>query len=135
MVVTHQTAFIEASNAHPNYHICLAALTAGDGSSTIDANPHDFLCPHAEYHGDSFKVNETRIGYFDAARAVVAADGLKGLFGRGLKTRIIANGAQGLMFSILWKLFMDLYVFHCSVSPRPKLTSPFAGGTSKTNHR
>ncbi|KZV60101.1 mitochondrial carrier [Peniophora sp. CONT] len=56
------------------------------------------------------QVNETRIGYFDAARAVVATDGLKGLFGRGLKTRIIANGAQGLMFSILWKLFMDLCV-------------------------
>lgn len=54
------------------------------------------------------QVNETRIGYFDAARAVVATDGLKGLFGRGLKTRIIANGCQGLMFSILWKLFMDL---------------------------
>lgn len=54
------------------------------------------------------QVNETRIGYFDAAKAVVAADGLKGLFGRGLKTRIIANGCQGLMFSILWKFFMDL---------------------------
>ncbi|KAI0315483.1 mitochondrial carrier domain-containing protein [Amylostereum chailletii] len=55
------------------------------------------------------QVNETRIGYFDAARNVVAADGLIGLFGRGLKTRIIANGCQGLMFSILWKLFMDIW--------------------------
>ncbi|KAI0263649.1 mitochondrial carrier [Gloeopeniophorella convolvens] len=54
------------------------------------------------------QVNETRIGYFDAARAVIATDGLRGLFGRGLKTRIIANGAQGLMFSILWKLFMNM---------------------------
>jgi len=55
------------------------------------------------------QVNETRIDYFDAARAVIATDGLKGLFGRGLKTRIIANGCQGIMFSILWKLFMDLW--------------------------
>ncbi|KAI0251611.1 mitochondrial carrier [Lactifluus subvellereus] len=55
------------------------------------------------------QVNETRIGYFDAARAVVATDGIRGLFGRGLKTRIIANGAQGLMFSILWKLFMNIW--------------------------
>jgi len=54
------------------------------------------------------QVNETRIGYFDAARTVIATDGLRGLFGRGLKTRIIANGAQGLMFSILWKLFMNM---------------------------
>jgi hypothetical protein len=56
------------------------------------------------------QVNETRIGYFDAARAVVATDGLIGLFGRGLKTRILANGLQGLMFSVLWRLFEDLYV-------------------------
>ncbi|KAI0048172.1 mitochondrial carrier [Auriscalpium vulgare] len=55
------------------------------------------------------QVNATRIGYLDAARAVVAADGIRGLLGRGLKTRIIANGAQGLMFSILWKLFLDIW--------------------------
>ncbi|KAF7328797.1 Mitochondrial carrier [Mycena venus] len=55
------------------------------------------------------QVNETRIGYFDAARAVVATDGLIGLFGRGLKTRILANGLQGLMFTVLWKFFEDLW--------------------------
>ncbi|KAF8057567.1 mitochondrial carrier domain-containing protein [Lyophyllum atratum] len=54
------------------------------------------------------QVNETRIGYADAARAVIAADGVKGLFGRGLKTRILTNGLQGLMFSVLWKFFLDL---------------------------
>jgi Mitochondrial carrier protein len=54
------------------------------------------------------QVNETRIGYLDAARAVIATDGIRGLLGRGLKTRIIANGAQGLMFSVLWKLFMNM---------------------------
>ncbi|KAI0700848.1 mitochondrial carrier [Cerioporus squamosus] len=55
------------------------------------------------------QVHETRIGYFAAAEAVIAQDGLRGLFGRGLKTRILANGLQGLMFSVLWKLFMDLW--------------------------
>ncbi|CAL1702563.1 unnamed protein product [Somion occarium] len=55
------------------------------------------------------QVNETRIGYFEAAEAVIATDGLKGLFGRGLKTRILANGLQGLMFSVLWKLFLDIW--------------------------
>lgn len=54
------------------------------------------------------QVNETRIGYAAAARAVIATDGLRGLFGRGLKTRILANGLQGLMFSVLWRFFMDL---------------------------
>lgn len=54
------------------------------------------------------QVNATRIGYMDAARAVIAADGVRGLLGRGLKTRILANGLQGIMFSVLWKLFLDL---------------------------
>ena len=44
----------------------------------------------------------------DAARAVITADGVRGLFGRGLKTRILTNGLQSIMFSILWKLFLDL---------------------------
>ncbi len=43
-----------------------------------------------------------------AARLVVVQDGITGLFGRGLKTRILCNGLQGLLFSILWKLFLDL---------------------------
>ncbi|KAF8183619.1 mitochondrial carrier domain-containing protein [Pholiota molesta] len=55
------------------------------------------------------QVNETRIGYAAAARAVIAVDGLAGLFGRGLKTRILANGLQGLMFSVLWRFFQDLW--------------------------
>ncbi|EIN06821.1 mitochondrial carrier [Punctularia strigosozonata HHB-11173 SS5] len=62
------------------------------------------------------QVNETKIGYLESARAVIATDGLRGLFGRGLKTRIIANGLQGLMFSILWKLFMDLWDEHTKKS-------------------
>ncbi|KAE9394924.1 mitochondrial carrier [Gymnopus androsaceus JB14] len=42
------------------------------------------------------QVNETRIGYVNAAKAVIRQDGLRGLFGR-------------LLFSILWKLFLDLW--------------------------
>ncbi|KAJ7074733.1 mitochondrial carrier domain-containing protein [Mycena amicta] len=55
------------------------------------------------------QVNEVRIGYVDAARAVIAVDGLRGLFGRGLKTRILANGLQGLMFTVLWRWFEDMW--------------------------
>ncbi|PFH49177.1 hypothetical protein AMATHDRAFT_76354 [Amanita thiersii Skay4041] len=55
------------------------------------------------------QVNVTRIGYVDAAKAVLAIDGWRGLFGRGLKTRILANGLQGLMFSVLWRMFLDIW--------------------------
>ncbi|EMR62517.1 putative mitochondrial carrier protein [Eutypa lata UCREL1] len=55
------------------------------------------------------QVNDTKVSYSEAARLVVLQDGISGLFGRGLKTRILANGLQGLLFSILWKLFLDLW--------------------------
>ncbi|KAH5238263.1 hypothetical protein HBI72_228570 [Parastagonospora nodorum] len=55
------------------------------------------------------QVNDTRISYTEAARQVIRQDGRIGLFGRGLKTRIIANGLQGILFSILWKLFLKIW--------------------------
>jgi hypothetical protein len=42
---------------------------------------------------------------------VIATDGLLGFFTRGLGTRILTNALQSIMFSILWKLFMDMCVF------------------------
>jgi len=50
----------------------------------------------------------TPISYAGVVRHVIEKDGLMGLFGRGLKTRLIANGMQGLMFSVLWKYFMEI---------------------------
>ncbi|RMZ74489.1 mitochondrial carrier [Pyrenophora seminiperda CCB06] len=55
------------------------------------------------------QVNDTRVSYTEAARQVIRQDGRLGLFGRGLKTRIIANGLQGILFSILWKLFLKIW--------------------------
>lgn len=49
------------------------------------------------------------ITYPEAVRQVIAADGIIGLFGRGLRTRILANGLQGLLFSVLWKLIDDSF--------------------------
>lgn len=48
------------------------------------------------------------MSYGDVVRHVVKEDGLMGLFGRGLKTRLLANGIQGLLFSVLYKHFMSL---------------------------
>jgi hypothetical protein len=38
---------------------------------------------------------------------VLAKDGISGLLFRGLMTKIISNGCQGLMFSVLWRLGQD----------------------------
>jgi len=49
------------------------------------------------------------VSYPSAVRQVVAQDGVAGLFGRGLQTRILANGFQGLLFTVLWKLLEEQF--------------------------
>lgn len=53
--------------------------------------------------------NTEAISYPTALKRVIAEDGVLGLMGRGLKTKIIANGLQGLMFSVLWKVIDDKF--------------------------
>jgi len=43
------------------------------------------------------------VSYADAARHIVRTDGLLGLWGRGLKTRLLSNGLQAALFSVSWK--------------------------------
>mmetsp|Transcript_29703 Transcript_29703/g.28409 ORF Transcript_29703/g.28409 Transcript_29703/m.28409 type:complete len:301 (-) Transcript_29703:372-1274(-) len=50
------------------------------------------------------QANTEAVTYPEALRRVIKEDGIAGLMGRGLQTKIIANGMQGLMFSVLWKL-------------------------------
>lgn len=50
---------------------------------------------------------EVPVSYLKCSQIIIQKDGWIGLFGRGLKTRILANGLQGMMFSVLWKYFMD----------------------------
>jgi hypothetical protein len=40
---------------------------------------------------------------------VIAKDGVSGLFFRGLVTKIISNGFQGILFSVLWRLGQDAW--------------------------
>lgn len=50
------------------------------------------------------QTNEIAITYPQAFQEVVAKDGVLGLMGRGLKTKILSNGVQGMLFAVLWKL-------------------------------
>lgn len=47
------------------------------------------------------------ISYSETVRMVLAADGWKGLFGRGLRTRILANALQSIVFTIIWRGLAD----------------------------
>jgi hypothetical protein len=54
------------------------------------------------------QTSEKPISYYDIAKNIIKNDGLTSLFSRGLKTRIIANGFQGMMFTVLWKYMMEI---------------------------
>ncbi len=42
-----------------------------------------------------------------ALKMVIEKDGVSGLLFRGLVTKIISNGCQGILFSVLWRLGQD----------------------------
>jgi hypothetical protein len=43
------------------------------------------------------------LSYTGAIKGVLEKDGMKGLFGRGLSTRIATNVLQAMVFSVAWK--------------------------------
>ena len=42
-----------------------------------------------------------------ALKMVIEKDGVAGLMFRGLVTKIISNGCQGILFSVLWRMGQD----------------------------
>jgi len=48
------------------------------------------------------------ITYREALALVLETDGIVGLFGRGLQTRLLTNAIQGAVFSVLWKYFQSM---------------------------
>lgn len=50
------------------------------------------------------------ITYPNIIKSIVKKDGIQSLLFRGLKTKILSNGVQGIVFSILWKYFEEQIV-------------------------
>ena len=53
------------------------------------------------------QTSKEQLSYVNSIKLVVDKDGLIGLFGRGLKTRIATNGLQGIMFTVFWRLIEE----------------------------
>jgi len=49
------------------------------------------------------QTHATPITYRETVKLVMRDDGLIGLMGRGLKIRLLANGLQGMLFTVVWK--------------------------------
>lgn len=65
---------------------------------------------------NSFRVVKTarqasseNASYARVIAQILAKDGMLGLLGRGLKTRLLTNAIQGTMFSVCWKLGQDYW--------------------------
>jgi hypothetical protein len=65
---------------------------------------------------NSFRVIKTTkqtyqnsISYVGVTKEIINKDGIQGLLGRGLKTRIITNGIQGIIFTISFKYIYSTY--------------------------
>jgi hypothetical protein len=43
------------------------------------------------------------VGYGEAIREILAIDGLMGLFGRGLMSKLLANAIQSVVFTVVWR--------------------------------
>merc|ERR1719359_291731 len=52
------------------------------------------------------------VSYMDSAKAIIEKEGVAGLFGRGLKTRIMTNGVQGALFTIGWRAISEQLAKH-----------------------
>jgi len=47
------------------------------------------------------------VTYTEVVKGILAKEGLGGLFTRGLGTKLITNGIQGILFSVLWRMGQD----------------------------
>ena len=57
----------------------------------------------------ALQTSATEISYREAATQIIEKEGVLGLFARGLGTRLLTNGIQASLFSVLWKLFEDMF--------------------------
>ena len=63
--------------------------------------------------GEETTTDETResgeeLSYGEVVQLIIKNDGLVGLFGRGLQTRLLTNAIQGALFSVLFKYFQQV---------------------------
>ena len=57
---------------------------------------------------DGVVVPTKEMSYPEIVQMIVEQDGIAGLFGRGLQTRLLTNAIQGAAFSVLWKYFQSI---------------------------
>ena len=57
----------------------------------------------------SKQTDKKNISYGLVVKEIISKEGITGILGRGLKTRILTNGLQGLFFTVIWKYLQEQY--------------------------
>lgn len=79
-----------------------------DDFLTLNSAVSDSVSNFSRVVKTTTQTSELPISFIDAVNKVVEDDGIEGLLFRGLPTKILSNGLQGLLFSVLWKLAQDV---------------------------
>jgi len=79
-----------------------ARLGAGAGDKESDSSTGETI------EAVDGKKNGDDLSYGEVVQMIVKNDGLVGLFGRGLQTRLLTNAIQGSLFSVLFKYFQQV---------------------------
>jgi len=79
-----------------------ALMKSADGEEIVDAEGAETRAKAGEKSADP-----KSISFVDAVRLVIEADGIKGLFGRGLKSRYLLSVISGSLFGVMWKVFQN----------------------------
>jgi hypothetical protein len=58
--------------------------------------------------GKDTTIKQKELSYPEVVHIIIEKDGIIGLFGRGLQTRLLTNAIQGAAFSVLWKYFQQV---------------------------
>lgn len=94
----------------PNYHDnVVAKLTRSAAIGFTCSMVSDTVSNSFRVVKTARQTSTTSMTYRAVIRDILRKDGIQGLLGRGLKTRLLTNGVQGLLFSVLWRLGQDYY--------------------------
>jgi len=98
-------AIAEAVGHHDPSNVVLYELfrraSIGIAASTVS----DTLSNSLRVIKTAKQTSKVPISYVDVTKDIIDKDGLKGILGRGLGTRLLVNCLQGALFSVVWKYF------------------------------
>ena len=92
----------------PRYDGPVAKLARSALLGFFSAMTSDILSNSVRVVKTAKQTSAVDIGYAAVITQIVAADGLSGLFFRGLGTKLISNGVQAMLFTIVWRYVQEL---------------------------